>query len=514
VAYKIGAVKPILALTLIAAAGLIHPAAAQPPVSAAVQAHAEASQEAVLRLAERLRRLEDDGLDPRFYDIPGVETAAGDPTAFRQAVFRAAQFALTDLLHGRVGALPGRSDIRRDIDLVPLGPWMAELLASREPAAVIERASLLHPDARALRAELARLRALAAAGGTPTIPGNLNTTLEPGATDPVRVPALRARLAVDMPALARGETGSPVYDTLLQDAVRRFQEAEGLEADARVGRLTWQALNRPVEQRIRQLRVALDMRRAAGPPPAERRIEVNIPFQRLQMLEGTREILAMNTVVGRPDRQTPMLNVRLTAVQFNPPWGVPVRNAREDLLPRFRANPDAMIARGFRLFQRVEGEVVEVDPRSVDWTAYSRNHFPYSVRQDAGDANALGRIKFVMPNGEDIFMHDTPDRHYFRRGARFFSSGCIRLERPMELLELVLQGTPGWDRPRVDRALGTRVTSSVGVARTLPVRLHYTSVLVEDGRVLMRADVYGLDEAYARAMERGRGTRVAAAGAR
>lgn len=503
--------RPILALTILTAAGLALPAAAQPQRPAALQqiVQAEASQEAIVRLADRLRRLEEDGLDPRWYDVPPAAMAASDAAGFRAATLRAAQAAMTDLLHGRVQTLPNRVDIRRDLARVPLAPWMAELAASRDPAAVIERAALATPEAGPIRAEMARLRALAAAGGTPQITGNLNSTLEPGATDS-RVPQLRARLAVDNPALAAAGS-SPVYDAPLQEAVRRFQESEGLETDARVGRSTWQLLNRSVESRIRQLRVALDMRRAGEVPTAERRIEVNVPFQRLQVLDGEREVTAMNVVVGRVDRQTPMLRVRLNAVQFNPQWGVPIRNAREDLLPRLRANAAAVQARGFRIYQRVEGEVVEVDPTTVDWSAYSRTNFPYSIRQDAGDANALGRIKFLMPNGEDIYMHDTPDRHYFRRGARFFSSGCIRLERPMDLMDIVLQGTSGWDRGRVDRVLASRATSSMTVARTLPVRLHYTSTIVENGRVVMRADVYGLDEAYARAMDRGRGTRVAEA---
>lgn len=466
----------------------------------------EASQEAIQRLAARLARLEEDGLDPRWYDVPPSALAAADPAAFRAATLRAAQAALTDLLHGRIQSLPGRVDLRRDTLAVPLAPWMAELGASHDPAAVIERAALLPPDAGPIRAEMARLRRLEAVGGMPQITGNLASTLEPGTTDS-RVPQLRARLALVDPAVAGS---NPVYDQPLQDAVKRFQEAEGLEADARVGRFTWQALNRTPEQRISQLRVALDMRRAQGPVPAERRIEVNIPFQRLQVLDGEREVAAMNVVVGRPDRQTPMLRVRLNAVQFNPQWGVPIRNAREDLLPRLRANPAAVQARGFRIYQRVEGEVIEVDPTTVDWSAYSRTNFPYSIRQDAGDANALGRIKFLMPNNDDIYMHDTPDRHYFRRGARFFSSGCIRLERPMEMLDIVLQGTPGWDRARADRVLASRATTTAAVSRTLPVRLHYTSVLVENGRVVMRGDVYGLDDAYARAMDRGRGVRVVA----
>jgi murein L,D-transpeptidase YcbB/YkuD len=135
--------------------------------------------------------------------------------------------------------------------------------------------------------------------------------------------------------------------------------------------------------------------------------------------------------------------------------------------------------------------------------------FPYVIRQDAGEANALGRIKFVIPNSEDIFMHDTPDRHLFRRADRAFSSGCIRLERPMELLDIALEGTAGWDRGRVDRVLASRQTSAITVARSIPVRLHYTTVTVEGAEVRLRPDLYGLDEAYARALDAPRLPRVA-----
>ena len=90
-----------------------------------------------------------------------------------------------------------------------------------------------------------------------------------------------------------------------------------------------------------------------------------------------------------------------------------------------------------------------MNPLEVDWRSVSRERFPYVVRQDAGATNALGRIKFIMPNTEDIFMHDTPDRHLFSRPERAFSSGCIRLERPLDLLDAVLDGTAGWDRARL-----------------------------------------------------------------
>jgi murein L,D-transpeptidase YcbB/YkuD len=483
--------RPLLAAALGLAAG---PVALRPAAAATLAA----DRAAALRLTERLLALEEDGLDPRHYGIPDPALAAADPAGWQAALHRAAILALQDLLIGRVRELPGRPDLRRDAAAMGVEAWQAELAASAEPAAVISRAALRAPGAAALKAELARARALAR-NGWAAVPGE--ATIEPGSVDPVRVPLLRARLAAEDATLAAAPDAGAFYDPLLGDAVRRWQAANGLEVDGRVGRISLGLLNRPPEARVDQLRVALDMRRAEPATPPDRRIEVNVPDYHLSILEGGREILGMAVIVGSRTRQTPMLRVRMTAIQFNPPWGVPERNAREDLLPRFRRDPQAMMERGFRLFQVVGGERVEVDPREVDWSSMNRNNFPYFVRQDAGDTNALGRIKFIMPNGDDIFMHDTPDRHLFRRPDRAFSSGCIRLERPMEFMAVLLEGMPGWDVSRAERAIASRVTSAVSLRNSLPVLLRYRTVMVEEGgRVRIRPDIYGLDAAYARAL--------------
>ena len=504
-------VRNFLALALIGAAMLAAPPVPAAPPAAPGLAHAMQGAEALHRLADRLRRLAEDGLDPRDYAIPTESLAQSDPAAYAAALRQAAAAALADLLHGRVRDLANRVDLRRDTAALPLGPWVAELGTAGEPAVVIDRAALLPPEAAMLKRALATARALAAAGGFPTVPPTSgNDTLEPGSSDPARVPALRARLAATDPLVAASRPVDPaLYDEALVAAVRRFQAAEALEPDGRIGRLTFAALNRPAEVAVRQLRVALDMRRAAAAAGPERRIEVNIPHQRLQLIENGRVALEMAVIVGRPARATPMLRVRLTSVVFNPPWGVPERNAREDLLPKFRANPRAMMEKGFRVYGFAEGQRVEIDPTTIDWRTVNPERFPYVIRQDAGDGNALGRIKFVIPNTDDIFMHDTPDRYLFRRPDRAFSSGCIRLEKPMELLDIALQGATGWDRARVDKVLESRQTSGVGVPRSIPVRLHYTTVTVEGGEVRIRQDLYGHDEAYARAMEAPRLPRVA-----
>jgi murein L,D-transpeptidase YcbB/YkuD len=489
----------LLALSLLSAFPLGPVAAADVPV---VREGPVVVAPALLRLADRLRRLEEDGLDPRAYAVPPDALAETDPGAWHAALMRAASLALADLLHGRVPTPAGRADLRRDAAALPLAPLVGQLATAAEPAALIEHAALLPADAVPLKAALAAARARVEAGGWPTVPGGAET-LEPGATDPVRVPALRARLAVTDPLLGAVPPEDPaVYDPVLVAAVQRFQAEQGLQPDGRVGRLSLAALNRPAEALVRQLRVALDMRRAAAAAGPERRIEVNVAHQRLQVLERGRVLLEMPVVVGRPDRQTPMMRLRMNAVQLNPPWGVPERNAREDLLPKFRRNARAMAEKGFRVYTMVDGERVEINPLNVDWRSVSRERFPYVVRQDAGAANALGRIKFIMPNTEDIFMHDTPDRHLFSRPERALSSGCIRLERPLDLLDVVLEGTAGWDRARASVVLESRATTSVALARPLPVRLHYNTVVVGgDGEVRVRPDIYGLDEAYARAMD-------------
>jgi murein L,D-transpeptidase YcbB/YkuD len=249
--------------------------------AAAPRRASAASRTALENLTHRLEALGEDGLDPRHYDLPGV------------APMSRAEAALRDLVLGRVASLPGRADIRRDAARADFPAWRDRLFASADPASVLDQAAMLHPDAVPIKAALARFLATAARGGWPGIEGNLTSTLEPGSHDAARVGQLRARLALLDPEVLRGAAAeSPVYDARLEEAVRRFQATEGLEADGRIGRLTWAALNTPVEAKIAQLRVALDMRRGLAAPP-ERRIEVNIPHFRLRLTDAGRVVQDM-----------------------------------------------------------------------------------------------------------------------------------------------------------------------------------------------------------------------------
>ncbi|MCC7281538.1 MAG: L,D-transpeptidase family protein [Acetobacteraceae bacterium] len=457
---------------LAATAGLTFGLACQPRRAAAAAVPAQ--------LRERMARAAEDGLDPTHYAAPD------DPAAQAEALGRFAR----DLGFGRIQELAGRPDILR-AEVPGPAALAAMILAAADPVAALDSLAPRTPLYVALKAELARLRTARWPSLEPS-----GRTINPGARD-AQVAVLRARLAASDPSI--GPTRDPeFYDPALVAAARRFQAAHGLDADGKLGRYSQALLAETPAARAGRAAASMDLLRAPAAAEPELAIEVNIPAYRFVAAESGHEVLAMKVVVGKPARPTPLMQTRMISAVFNPPWGVPMRLAREDLLPRLRADPSAVAARGFRIYG---AGGVEVDPTTVNWRSVREDRFPFVIRQDPGDANALGRIKFNLVNELDIYMHDTPDRRYFATDVRAFSSGCIRLERPLEMYDLLFAGQSGMDRARLQALLDRRTTSSMAARRAIPVNLVYrTAALDGAGRLLLRHDIYGHDAAYARAM--------------
>jgi L,D-transpeptidase YcbB len=163
----------------------------------------------------------------------------------------------------------------------------------------------------------------------------------------------------------------------------------------------------------------------------------------------------------------------------------------KDKLPILRSNPASLAAQGIRVVAP-GGDVV--DPTAIDWSTVSSANFPYTLRQDPGERNALGRIKFMFPNPFDVYLHDTPSRGLFRKPARAFSSGCIRVEKPIDLAEFLLRGNEGWPRVRIERAIASRKNRAVALAAPVPVHLvYFTAWLDRESRVQFRNDMYNRD---------------------
>lgn len=216
----------------------------------------------------------------------------------------------------------------------------------------------------------------------------------------------------DLLLLPDDRPDSTVFDPELEAAVMSFQRRHGLDDDGVVGRRSRTMLNMTVAQRIRQVELNMECLLWLQEDLGSRYIWVNIPAFELVVIEDGREALAMDVIVGRDYRSTPVFSGLMTYLEFNPYWNVPHKLAVEDNLPKVQTNPGYLASHGFKVFARWDSDV-PLDPDMIDWNGLSASSFHYRLRQDLGVENALGRVKFMLPNEHSIFLHDTPHRELF-----------------------------------------------------------------------------------------------------
>ena len=346
---------------------------------------------------------------------------------------------------------------------------------------------------RALKATLAQYRRIEASGGWPSI--GSGEVLKPGMEDP-RVTLLRARLQASGD-LAGGGAGSVIYDDTLVQAVQRFQRRHGLDADGIIGKQTLIALNIKASDRIDQIIANMERWRWMPKQLGDDYIMVNIAGFELKRVQRDQVVRRMNVVVGKTYHRTPVFSDRIRYLEFNPTWTVPYSIASREMLPQLKKDPDRYVSKGFDLLQRG----ATIPWQGVDWSQYSSRNLPYMFRQQPGETNALGRVKFMFPNKHNVYLHDTPARDLFTRTNRALSHGCVRLAEPIAFAEEVLSGKEGWSRDRIDAVLASRETTRVNLDSPLPVHLVYaTAWLEDDGLVHFRSDIYGRDKRLYRAL--------------
>ena len=347
--------------------------------------------------------------------------------------------------------------------------------------------ALLPPDPAyaALRSAWQDLQLVAAVGGWPQL--TFKPPLRPGAVG-AEVVALRQRLLAsgDLPA---AEGAGEIFDTSLEAAVWRFQSRHGLVADRIVGPQTLAALNVSAAVRARQLAVNLERWRWLPRSLGERHLRVNLPAFHLELFEAGEPVLNMRVIVGRQVRQTPAFVGRMTYLVLNPYWEVPPNLAVLDLLPKIQADGAHLAKNGIKVFTRPGG--TRLNPADINWQQLGAGNFPYHLRQDPGPKNALGRIKFMFPNRYTIYLHDTPTPKLFEREQRSFSSGCIRIEKPFDLAQYLLRGTPLVSLDALEEILQSAKNQTVLLPAPLPVYLLYFTAWVEaDGTLNFRPDLY------------------------
>jgi L,D-transpeptidase YcbB len=347
--------------------------------------------------------------------------------------------------------------------------------------------------ARRISATMLSYSTLEVRGGWPALPADV-VKLAPGAFGP-EVALLRERLAITDDLPPRYASGD-VFDDNLIAAIKRFQSRHGLEETGTVGQRTLAALNVPVSLRLRQLAASLDRLAGMDFGFGDRYVVVNIPAAVAEGIDNGRVVRRHAVVVGKKDRPSPTLTTHITAINLNPTWTVPLGILKKDIRTRMRRDPGYIARMRMRV---LDGSGREIDPASVNWQSDGAPNF--TVRQDSGTFNALGAVRFDMPNPHSVFMHDTNHREHFGTDYRFQSSGCARTENPRDFAVWLLQGQGAWSRAQIDAAIATGQRQDIRLTRKVPVAWVYlTGWVTRDGVVHFRDDIYNHDTAPSRAL--------------
>lgn len=461
-------------------------------------------------VVQAIRGVERDGLTPAHYHLEAIEAlieerADADAAADLEILLADAVAGMVDhVRYGRVRpvALHPAWNVDPREETPPLETVLAEIARASSAGKAIEAAKPDHFIYSGLTGALERLRQIAAAGGWPRVAEG--KSLKPGARDP-RIAQVRARLRVSGELEGGRAADSTHYDPELAKAVELFQARHRLHPDGILDKTTIAAMNVPVGARIGQVRVNLERARWVLGGLDQDFLLVNLPAFKAYLIRGGRNVWESRVQIGEEARQTPSFRDRIETVVFNPDWTVPPTILEKDVLAGMRRGED-MIARKRLTILDAQGN--EVDPSSIDWDSATGSSFPYTLRQPPGRDNALGRVKFLFPNRYSIYLHDTPHRELFEAERRTFSSGCIRVEQPLELAERLL----GWPASRVQEALETTQTRNVNLDEPLPIVIVYWTVSVgATGEIRYTRDVYGHDGPLLAALGGGTGRAARAA---
>jgi L,D-transpeptidase YcbB len=312
----------------------------------------------------------------------------------------------------------------------------------------------------------------------------------------------RLQILGDMPAQAPAVTTDGKYGGSWVEAVKSFQERHGLENDGVIGAGTWAALQVPPRDRVHQIVLTLERLRWTPLLAGSRVIAINLPefvLRGYEVKNGQIEVKTeMKVIVGQAlDKKTPVFDEDMRSVEFSPYWNIPSSIARSETLPHLRRDP-GYLARENMEFVAADGSVHR-DVSAANLAAVQAGQM--RIRQRPGAHNALGDIKFVFPNRDNIYLHHTPATQLFSRDRRDFSHGCIRVEKPVALAEFVLQDMPEWTEERIREAMNKGTPTVVKLAQPLPVLIAYGTALVQKNRVFFFPDLYGHDRTLEAALK-------------
>ncbi len=491
-------------------------------------------------MIEIIRNSDNEALDPDYYNISEIESIlkrmeqdrnsgdSYDALDLAELELLLSNSFLTythDLHYGRVRAEQINLELLSGERPVNLPKLLVTAVETDQVQETLEGLLPKYPMYAMLRISLKEYREIAAKGGWQ--PVAYGDKFKKGARGQ-RVLALSKRLKVTG-ELDSSIPGSEVFDDSLDQAVRKYQQRNGLYVDGVVGKSTIEALNVPVEERISQIELTMERWRLLPQYLGNRYILVNIANYHLYGVENNNDTINMRIVVGKPQWNTPMFSEEMTHLIINPYWNIPPSIFKDDIAPKIMEDSEYlskqnMDAVGLEAPEKIvveEAEVVEV-VENVEATEVTDGDNTgekelseveiqnkkaqeeyiskvlsgkYRLRQNPGPGNALGRIKFLFPNKHSVYLHDTPNRGFFKKAQRNFSHGCIRVEKPLELAEFVLSSNPSWTQNTIQSSINKMKTKTVHLDESITVYiLYFTTWVDNEGTVNFHKDIYGLDK--------------------
>ncbi|MEM9277806.1 MAG: L,D-transpeptidase family protein [Pseudomonadota bacterium] len=331
-------------------------------------------------------------------------------------------------------------------------------------------------------------RELSLKGGWPIVPANQKLRLGDQSRN---VQLLRDRLVASRD-LDRSTGRSDVFDTWVDGAVRRFQARHGLPADGVMGKYSFAAMNVPASIRLGQLETNLVRLRSMSGYLGDRYVMVNIPAAQIEAVRHGKVESRHTAIVGKTDRQSPIIASKIYELNLNPYWTSPVSIIKKDLIPLMQKDPTYLTRNKIRIFDWNTQQ--EIPPETINWN--SDEAVNYMFRQDPGKINAMGSVKINFPNPHAVYMHDTPQQSLFSKLLRFESSGCVRVQNVRDLITWIANETPDWGRRQLERTIESGDRVDVKLAAPVPVYWNYiTAWSTKNGVVQFRDDIYSRDGA-------------------
>ncbi len=334
-----------------------------------------------------------------------------------------------------------------------------------------------------------RYSAIVAQGGFPKVPGgNFKKGDKSGS-----IAVLNRRLFIEGYIRVEATQGqfADIYTTATQDAVARFQRNHGLAVTGKVDAATTAELNVPADQRLATIAANVPRLAAYEQGLGGRYLVVNIPAQQLETVTGGRVFSRHNVIVGRPARPTPVVMTPLATVKFNPYWNAPVSIVERDILPKLQSGTQYLTQMDMKILEGGPNGPA-VDPKTLNFKTLVPDN--YLFRQEPGPENAMATAKIEFSSPFGIYLHDTPEKQMFNYNNRFFSSGCIRVQKMPDLVNWVLNGQDSYNPDKIAGMAKSLERLDVPLAGPPQLRVAYlTAWPAAGGTVAFRNDIYQMD---------------------